>query len=203
MRILFIGSVEFSRRALDMLLTTDAQIVGVCTLQQSAFNADHCDLSVICEAHRIPWVYAPDINTDKTFQWMADQKPDVIFCFGWSRLLGTRVLNLARLGVVGFHPAALPANRGRHPLIWALALGLPETASTFFFMKGGADNGDILLQQKLEIEENDNATTLYEKMTLCALEQIRIFLPQLVSGDYTRTIQDERYANTWRKRKES
>jgi len=41
-------------------------------------------------------------------------------------------LGIAPLGVVGFHPAALPANRGRHPLIWALFLGLKKTASTFF-----------------------------------------------------------------------
>lgn len=36
------------------------------------------------------------------------------------------------MGVLGYHPAKLPQNRGRHPLIWALALGLKKSASTFF-----------------------------------------------------------------------
>ena len=31
------------------------------------------------------------------------------------------------MGVVGFHPALLPNNRGRHPLIWAKALGLDKS----------------------------------------------------------------------------
>jgi methionyl-tRNA formyltransferase len=63
------------------------------------------------------------------------------FCLGWSNLLKAEILKAAPLGVIGFHPAALPANRGRHPLIWALGLGLDETATTFFFMDKGADRG--------------------------------------------------------------
>jgi methionyl-tRNA formyltransferase len=131
---------------------------------------------------------------------LAVRKPDVIFCFGWSKLLGNEVLNLASLGVVGYHPAALPANRGRHPLIWALCLGLKEAASTFFFMDEGADAGDILSQLKIGISDEDNATTLYEKITLCALDQIKVFIPQLKAGTFPRKPQDHKQANIWRKR---
>jgi methionyl-tRNA formyltransferase len=200
MKIVFIGAVELSRRALEQLIAIQAEIVGVCTLKESSFNADHTDLSSVCEARSIPWTYAPDINSEQTFRWVADKRPDVIFCFGWSKLLRKSLLNLAPLGVVGFHPAALPANRGRHPLIWTLVLGLDETASSFFFMKEGADDGDILSQQKIRIDARDNASTLYEKITVCALSQIRTFVPQLASGSFPRVAQDDRYANAWRKR---
>ena len=200
MRIVFIGAVEFSRRALERLIEIKADMVGVCTLNESRFNADHSDLSNICEAHGISWTYAQDINSEESIEWIADKRPDVIFCFGWSRLLRERLLNLAPLGVVGFHPAALPGNRGRHPIIWALVLGLKETASTFFFLDEGADRGDILSQKKIEIEDDDNAAKLYEKVTLCALDQIRMFVPQLASVSFSRVAQDDQHANTWRKR---
>jgi methionyl-tRNA formyltransferase len=42
-------------------------------------------------------------------EWVTDKRPDVIFCFGWSKLLRHQLLNLAPMGVVGFHPTALPA----------------------------------------------------------------------------------------------
>jgi methionyl-tRNA formyltransferase len=200
MRIVFIGAVEFSQSALVCLIGMGADIVGVCTVKESHDNADHCDLSTVCESHRIPWRYAPDINSDELLQWMAGKRPDVIFCFGWSRLLRRNTLNLAPLGVVGYHPTALPANRGRHPLIWALVLGLKETASTFFFMDEGVDRGPILSQEKIEIEVNDNAATLYAKVTRCALRQIQTFVPQLVSGRFPQIVQDEQRANVWRKR---
>ena len=200
MRIVFIGTVEFSRRVLERLVEIEADVVGVCTLKESAFNADHCDLSHICEVHGIPWVYAPDINSEETLQWISDRRPDIVFCFGWSKLLRARLLHLAPMGVVGFHPAALPANRGRHPIIWALVLGLNETASTFFFMDEGADSGDILSQSRIKVEDEDDAASLYEKITEAALTQVQIFVPQLASGRFNRLTQDHSCANAWRKR---
>lgn len=200
MRIVFIGTVEFSRRALECLLAMNAEIVGVCTLQEAKFNADHVDLSAVIKSRGIPWCYAEDINSTEALSWIRDKAPDVIFCFGWSRLLKQDLLRLAPRGVVGFHPAALPANRGRHPLIWALALGLEKTASTFFFMDAGADSGDILSQREIIIDDADDARTLYDKVAQTALEQIEEFVPTLAAGTFHRQKQDQQLANTWRKR---
>jgi methionyl-tRNA formyltransferase len=202
-RIIFIGAVEFSRRALERLIANGANVVGVCTLKQPAVIADHVDLSDICRERGIPWTYAPDVGSDEIFTWTAEKQPDVVFCFGWSRLLDRRLLELGRLGAVGYHPAALPANRGRHPIIWALALGLRETASTFFFMTEEADAGDILSQERIDIEEGDDAGTLYDKVTRAALSQIDRFTPQLQSGSFPRVAQDHRCANIWRKRRKA
>lgn len=200
MRIVFIGAVEFSRRAFEHLLTLNAEIVGVCTLQGSKFNADHVDLSTLSIAHGIPWFYADDINSVEALKWIQDKSPDVIFCFGWSKLLKQDMLTLAPLGVIGFHPSALPANRGRHPLIWALVLGLEKTASTFFFMDESADSGDILSQREIIIDDKDDACALYDKVTQTALEQIEEFLLQLKNGTFKRKKQNHSDANTWRKR---
>lgn len=200
MRVVFIGAVQFSHDALRRLAGTAAQIAGVCTLESSSVNADHVDLAPTCSELNIPWRWTPEINSDETLQWIRERRPDVIFCFGWSRLLRRPLLELAPMGVVGFHPAALPQNRGRHPLIWALALGLPRTASTFFFMDESADGGDILSQRSIDIDDADDAGSLYRKVTHCALDQIVEFVPQLASGRYPRVPQDPSRANTWRKR---
>jgi methionyl-tRNA formyltransferase len=101
---------------------------------------------------------------------------------------------------VGYHPTLLPDNRGRHPLIWALALGLRETGSTFFFMDEGADTGDILSQRVLSIHAEDDAGSLYSRMTAVALSQIEEFLPLLSAGTFVRRPQEQGSGNTWRKR---
>jgi methionyl-tRNA formyltransferase len=54
MRIVFIGTVEFSLSALERLVALNAEIVRVCTVQASTFNSDHVDLSSFSEAHGIP-----------------------------------------------------------------------------------------------------------------------------------------------------
>ena len=200
MRILFIGSVKFSEITLKKLIQLDSEIVGVCTLEESKFNSDHSDLSYICNQNNIPFIYAPKINSESALDWIRSLKPDVIFCFGWSFLLKEELLSIPPKGVVGYHPALLPKNRGRHPLIWALSLGLSETGSTFFYMDEGPDSGDIISQEKILISKNDNADILYTKMCEIASRQIESFYPLMLLNIEERVPQDENKSNYWRKR---
>lgn len=200
MRIVFIGAVRFSAAMLDVLLDAGAQVVGVCTLSHSSFNADHCDLSGRAHRAGVPVLDAADINSPSSIDWIRRLRPDVVFCLGWSRLIKSELLSLPSLGVIGFHPAALPANRGRHPLIWALALGLDETASTFFFMDEGADSGDIVSQRPVSIAADDDAACLYERITHIASAQLREIVDALASGTVNRREQNSLLSNHWRKR---
>jgi len=200
MRIFFIGSVEFSSKALTMLINMDCEIVGVAAAKNTGLNADYVDLGQICEVNNILYKYIDEINDLQVHQWIEGLVPDVIYCFGWSRLLKEPILSMVPLGVVGFHPAALPENRGRHPLIWALALGLSQTASTFFIMDDGADSGDILSQEYIDIDYNDDARTLYDKITSEALRQLEKINNMLSSREFARIPQDHSMANIWRKR---
>lgn len=200
MNIVFIGTVLFSKKALQQLIDIGFPPCCVITKQYSSFNADFAELAPVCEKYNIPYRFVDDIHESSNFLWIKEHNPDVIFCFGWSSLLKDSILKLPRLGVIGFHPAALPENRGRHPLIWALALGLKETASTFFFMDQGADSGDILSQETVSIDYKDDASSLYSKITEVALKQISSFTPKLKANSFVRKPQDHSLANTWRKR---
>ena len=200
MRVVLIGSVEFSLKALEKLIAINVNLVGVCTKESSVFNSDFVDLKPICDINQIPCLHVDDINSIKSIEWVKNLNPDVIFCFGWSSLIKKEVLSIAPMGVVGYHPAKLPKNRGRHPLIWSLALGLEKSASTFFFMDEGADTGDILSQIDFEISYQDDARSLYDKVTNVALVQIEEFIPELERGIYTRIKQIEKESNNWRKR---
>ena len=63
MKILFIGAVQFSKEALLVSLQSNAEVVGVCTLSESSFNSDHCDLSPVAESYEIPVHYVKNINS--------------------------------------------------------------------------------------------------------------------------------------------
>ena len=95
MKILFIGSVIFSAHALRELINMGADVVGVCTLISSTFNADHEDLTPIAEKAGIPVNTAADLHSKESINWISSLSPDVIFCFGWSRLIGKPLLGLS------------------------------------------------------------------------------------------------------------
>ncbi len=201
MKILFIGCVQFSHATLQHLLSVpEAEVVGVVTRRESPMNADFRSLEPLARENGIPVHIAAGNDQGAIAAWIRSRKPEVAYCFGWSYLLGQQILDVPPLGVVGYHPAPLPRNRGRHPIIWTLALGLSETASTFFFMDEGADSGDILDQRSVAVDEDDDASALYDKLTSAALAQIAGFTPLLAAGRYHRVRQDHAKANYWRKR---
>lgn len=200
MKIVFIGTVNFSEKMLKKLVDIGANVVGVCTKKQSSFNTDFADLTPLCEANLIPYQYIDNINSVESIKWIKRLRPDIIFCFGWSSLIKSELLQLAPMGVVGYHPAKLPENRGRHPIIWALALGLKQSASTFFFMDEGADSGDLLSQINFDISDEDDAKTVYEKITDIAQKQLTDFVPQLENNNFKKIKQQHNLANLWRKR---
>lgn len=134
MDAVFIGCVKSSDTFLRKLCELDVNIVGVITKECSGFNSDFVDLSVCCREKGLEYIFVENVNDKDSIAYIKSKKPDIIFCLGWSQLIRRDILEVPKIGTVGFHPAALPCNRGRHPLIWALALNLRETASTFFLM---------------------------------------------------------------------
>lgn len=205
MKICFIGCVEFSAHALKKLIALEAkgvcEIVGVITKKESSFNSDFVDIGRLLIGSEKPDLNVHCYTNEKNaLVFIEEIEPDVIYCFGWSFLLSKPVLDSVPKGVIGFHPAELPYNRGRHPIIWALALGLEETASTFFYMDEGADSGPIISQNKVPIASQDNARILYDKVVLEAIGQIEIFTKDLANDTAVFKQQDHNFANYWRRR---
>jgi len=203
MKIGFIGCVESSLRTINVLLSmkkSGIEIVAVITKDKSTFNADHVDLSPVCKKHHIPYHFEDSKNKSDSLKFMQIYQPDIIYCFGWSFLLDKEFLKMPAKGVIGFHPAKLPQNRGRHPIIWALALGLESTASTFFKMEQGVDTGPILSQVDIPISPQDDANDLYQNILTKTQFQVKEFTLQLANDTANFKVQDHSKANSWRKR---
>jgi len=199
-RILFIGCVKSSYVLLQALLETGKMVEGVITKKVSSFNSDFSDLKPLCVEYGIESLYTESVNNEAAKTFIDVVKPDIIYCFGWSELIDIAVINKAAKGVVGFHPAALPNNRGRHPIIWALVLGLNKTASSFFMIDEKSDHGAIVSQQDILISHEDDADTLYDKILSSAKQQVIEFTDAFENMEVRLLAQPDGVGNTWRKR---
>lgn len=204
MRIVFVGTVEFSRHCLSEILKIRGHVMAVLTLakERAGFHSDYADLSEIASQHAIPVYKINNINEPDNVSLIRSLQPDVILVFGWSQIVSRKILDIPRLGCIGTHPALLPRNRGRHPIVWALHEGLEESGLTFFYLDDGVDSGDILWQKQFPITLHDDAGTLNDKIKVLATEAIGEFLPQLERGSAPRIPQDNSQATYWRKRTE-
>ncbi len=200
MRIFFIGCVKSSELFLKKLIEIDAEIVGVITKEESKFNSDFVNLGYICKKYGIDYRFVKSVNEDSVKKYIKSKNVDLILCLGWSQLLDSEVLAIPKLGCIGFHPAELPYNRGRHPLIWALTLGLSRTASTLFLMDASADTGKIVSQKYVSIDYLDDASSLYDKLMHIAVVQLVEVLEDFDNNTLKLIEQSPNIGNSWRKR---
>lgn len=80
------------------------------------------------------------------------------------RMLPEVVWNMPEFGTFNLHASLLPQYRGAAPINWAIINGEKETGNTTFFLKHEIDTGDLILQEKEPILENDTVGTLYERL---------------------------------------
>ena len=195
-----IGSVDFSKHILNHLIEQNAHVAGVIAKKTPGINADFTDLSIIANEHSISCIKTDDINASEVSDFIKKICPDYLLCVGWSQLIKQHILDLAKIENIGYHPTELPQNKGRHPVIWALALGLEKTGSSFFFIREHADAGPLLSQSVVRIHYEDDANTLLNKLKVSACAQLTAILAKINEGTLQAIEQNHSEGNTWRKR---
>lgn len=193
-KIVLIGCVESSRVCLEEIAD---HVVGIITRKDTGYHVDYADLTPIAYKHHIPIHYTGNINDSA--ETIKAMKPDYIFVFGWSQLIGPEIQSIAPC--IGLHPTLLPIGRGRHPLVWTLIKKVRISGLTFFWIDDGLpDSGDILWQRIFYIDKDETPKTIYRKVTnLCRSAMLDI-MRDLLCGRAQRLPQDHSKATYYRKR---
>jgi methionyl-tRNA formyltransferase len=203
MKIVFISGVKVGLELLNAILENGWKISAVFSYDDSKkFNySDYMSFDEITAKYGIKHIKVQNINDQSNVNLIKSIEPDLILVMGWSQLLKKEILSIPKIGVIGSHPTMLPKYRGRAPIPWTIIKGLKESALTFFYMKEGTDDGDILDQRKFEISDDDDASSLYIKITnlgkIMLLENLKLF----EKGEAKRILQDEsKFIEFWPKR---
>ena len=118
----------------------------------------------LAAAHNIP-VYAPDdINHPLWVERIREMQPDILFSFYYRNLIRQPLLDIPPLGCLNLHGSLLPKYRGRVPVNWALIHGESESGVTLHYMTPRPDDGDIVAQTRVAIDDSDTARTLFDKI---------------------------------------
>ena len=106
------------------------------------------------------------------------------------RMLPEIVWNMPPMGTLNLHGSLLPQYRGAAPINWAIINGEAYTGVTTFKLKHEIDTGDILLNEKITIEENETAGTLHDKMKEIGAEVLLQTVKGLAEESITEKPQD-------------
>jgi len=173
------------------LLENGFEIVAVFTHKDDASESQWFEsVAELAAAENIP-VYAPDdINHPLWINRIKSLEPDILFSFYYRKMVGKEILSMPKLGCLNLHGSYLPKYRGRCPINWALINGETETGVTLHFMTEKPDDGDIVIQKKIPITDQETAKTLNEKTCRASEAMFDEILPKIRSGKIPRTPQD-------------
>ena len=176
---------------IESLLRNDLEIAAVFTHKDDpGENIWFGSVAELAAREDVP-VFAPeDINHPIWVERIRRMKPDVLFSFYYRHLIRESILAIPPAGCLNLHGSLLPAYRGRCPVNWVLVNGEKETGVTLHYMTLRPDDGDIVGQQEVAIDEDDTAKSLHEKLTRASAQMLDDVLPKICGGTAPRTAQD-------------
>ena len=185
LRIIFMGTPEFAVPSLDKLFEAGYNIVGVVTAPDKLSGRGMKLTESAVKKYALEKnlkIFQPEKLKDPDFiENLKDLKADVQVVVAF-RMLPEIVWNMPPQGTINLHGSLLPQYRGAAPINWAIINGEKETGVTTFKLQHEIDTGNILLQQKIEISNDETAGTLHNKMMYIGADVLLRTIQQLEKG---------------------
>lgn len=189
MKIVFMGTIEFSRTILEKL--HKAYPVGLIVTQPDAKIGRKQIITpnvvkLFADDNKIPTFQPFKLYHD--YQPIIDFKPDLIITAAYGQMIPKAVLSLCP--ALNVHGSLLPKRRGGAPIQRAIIEGDKETGITIMYMAQKMDAGDIIKQRVVPIE-NDTTTSLFKKMAQVGSDLLLEVMNDITKGEVKSYPQDE------------
>lgn len=198
MRIVFMGTPDFSVPILRQMIEDGYEVVGVVTQPDRPKGRKQIltppPVKTEAEKHGIPVLQPQKIRDEKELEKVFALKPDLIVTAAFGQILPKALLIYPKYGCINVHASLLPKYRGGAPIHQAIIDGEKETGITIMYMVEQLDAGDILSQTIVPIEEDDHVGSLHDKLSLAGAKLLSETVPKLVKGEIKPRKQDESLA---------
>ena len=194
-KVVFMGTPDFSVPVLEGIINNDDyEVVGVVSQPDKKVGRHQVltpsPVSQVAINNNIKLLRIEKIRTN--FQEVLDLNPDIIITCAYGQIIPKEILDYPKYGCINVHASLLPKYRGGAPIHKAIIDGEKETGITIMYMDEGMDTGDIITQDKIEINEDDTLETVHDRLSLLGKELLLKTLPNIITGNITRTKQNEK-----------
>ena len=200
MKIVFMGSPEFSVSCLKVLAESGHEIAAVFTqpdkprgrrgnqLVPTAVKSAALEYGYpVCQ----PLSLRKGEDAENSMKILEDISPDLIVVTAYGQILPKEILELPKYGCINIHASLLPRYRGAAPINWVILNGEKETGVTSMQMSEGLDTGDMLIKKSTPIGENETYEELYERLSVMGGEVLKETLYALENNTLTPEKQDD------------
>lgn len=206
MKVIFMGTPEFSVGALDAIVEAGHQVALVVTQPDKPKGRGKemqiTPVKACARKHDIPVFQPVKIKEEKAVETLREYNADIFVVAAFGQILSEEILQMPKFGCINIHASLLPKYRGSGPIQKVILDGEKETGITIMKMDKGIDTGDMLLQSVVPIDEKETGDSLHDKLAVTGAELVVEALGKIESGDITPVKQndaDSCYAGMLRK----
>lgn len=168
MRVIFMGTPEFSVGTLEALVAAGHEVVLAVTQPDKpkgrGKEMQFTPVKIAAEKHGIP-VYQPKrIRNAECIEELKKYEADIMVVIAFGQILPKEILELTPYGCVNVHASLLPKYRGAAPIQWAVINGETVSGVTTMQMDEGLDTGDMLLKTEVALEPKETGESLHDKL---------------------------------------
>ena len=195
LKIIFMGTPNFSIEPLKALLGSAHKIIAIYSQPPRksgrGMKENKTPVHTFGEDAKIP-VYTPqNFKNDNEIAFIKDLDPDIIIVSAYGLILPKKILNIPKFGCLNIHASILPRWRGAAPIERSIMNGDEETGITFMLMDEGLDTGMIVKKFPIKIDQNMNAKSLHDKLSLLASDNLIDTLYKYVNDEIQPYNQEE------------
>ena len=169
MKIVYFGTPEIASSQLEAIISAGYEVAAVVTVpDKPAGRGKKIQSSHVKETalkYGLPIMQPVSLKSPEFIEELSSLNADMFVVVAF-RMLPEVVWSMPRLGTFNLHASLLPQYRGAAPINHAIINGEKETGLTTFLLDKEIDTGEIILQEKVVIEEKETAGTLHDKLMI-------------------------------------
>jgi len=186
MKILFFGSPHFAVPCLESLHHSEHEVLAVITKPDRPSGRGRVlkgtEVKKWCVRNHVDVIQPEKIRSEQFIRQLKEFRADLFIVVGFP-ILPQAIIDIPPRGAINVHASLLPAYRGAAPIQWALINGEKETGITVFYLARKVDTGNIILQKKAEVTEDDTSETLHNKLLTLGREALQESVALIAAGN--------------------
>ena len=197
-RIIFAGTPEYAYVSLSALVDDGYDVVGVLTQpDRPAGRGQQLTSSQVKDyalEKGIEVLQPFSLKNSDAEKEIAALRPDIMIVAAYGLILPQSILNIPKLGCLNIHASLLPRWRGAAPIQASIVAGDECTGVSLMQMSAGLDCGPVYSMNSLNIDENETAGELHDRLALLGSKTLLSDLPKILDGSLTSIAQDNSLA---------
>jgi len=194
MNIVYLGSGEFGLECLNALANSKHNPDFIVTQPPRQAGRGRkptpTPVAAWADSHSFSFIETDNVNTPQMLQKTADYNPDLIVVIAFGQKIGNELINLPTKGAINVHASLLPKYRGAAPINWAIINGESQTGISIIALAKNMDAGDILSQSATDIEPDETAGELHDRLAKLAAPLLLKTIDKIADGSVTYAKQD-------------